>query len=241
MRRIALVALGAVLLAGSPTTNQAAPQPPDVNPPAFDATNFTNSTAIDNPYFPLVPGTTFVYEGVPGGQRQRNEVFVTHDTKMIQGVNCVVVQDRVWIKGVLEEDTFDWYAQDRDGNVWYMGEDASSYKNGVLVGHEGSWEAGVGGAQPGYVMQAHFTVGDPYRQEYLAGEAEDMAEVTSISGTVSVPYGSWSGNALVTKEWSPLERSVVENKYYARGVGLVKSETVRGGSETTFLVNVKTD
>lgn len=241
MRQVTLVALGAALLAGSPTPNHAAPQPPTVNPPTFDAKNFTNSATIDNPYFPLTPGTTFVYEGVPGGQRQRNEVNVTHDTKTILGVNCVVVRDRVWIKGTLEEDTYDWYAQDRDGNVWYMGEYASSYKSGALVGHEGSWEAGVAGAQPGYVMEAHLTVGDPYRQEYLAGEAEDMAEVTSISGTVSVPYGSWTGNALVTKEWSPLEPSVVENKYYARGVGLVKSETVRGGSEATFLVSVKTD
>lgn len=242
MRRITLVAIGVVLLAGSPATNHAAPAPaPVADPPAFDATNFPNSPRIDNPYFPLTPGTTFTYQGTPGGQRQRNEVFVTHDTRRVQGVTCVVVRDRVWIKDVIEEDTYDWYAQDRAGNVWYMGEDASSYKNGVLVGHEGSWEAGVGGAQPGYIMEAHPHVGDAYRQEYFAGEAEDMAQVASVSGSVSVPHGTWSGNVLVTKEWSPLEPSVLENKYYAPGVGMVKSEAVRGGSEATFLVSVTTD
>jgi hypothetical protein len=146
---------------------QAAAAPsPAVITPVFNPTDFANSTAIDNPYFPLRPGTTFVYDAVPKGRGEHNEVYVTHDTKMILGVNCVVVRDRVWVKGVVEEDTFDWYAQDRVGNVWHMGEDATQFKNGVVVGHSGSWEAGVNGAQPGYVMEAHPQVGDAYRQEW---------------------------------------------------------------------------
>jgi hypothetical protein len=207
--------------------------------PAFDAANFTNPTRIDNPYFPLTPGTTLRYEGTPRGQGQVEEVAVTRDTKTILGVRCVVVRDRVWIKGELEEDTFDWYAQDRDGNVWYMGEDASDYKNGVLVGHSGSWEAGVSGAQAGILMEAHPQIGDVYRQEFFEGEAEDMAEVVSLTESISVPHGAWAGNVLVTKEWSALEKSGLERKYYAPGVGNVRSETVKGGSEAIELVEIR--
>lgn len=219
----------------------ARPVPAATTAPVFEPANFTNPTHINNPYFPLAPGTTFRYEGTPRGQGQVEEVAVSRDTKLILGVRCVVVRDRVWIKGELEEDTFDWYAQDRDGNVWYMGEDASEYKNGVLVGHSGSWEAGVSGAQAGILMEARPQIGDVYRQELLEGEAEDMAEVVSLTESISVPYGSWAGNVLATKEWSALEKSGLEQKYYAPGVGNVRSETVKGGSEALELVGIRTD
>jgi len=238
-----LLAIAPLLLLTLPAPRQAsaANAPPIVAAPVFNASNFANSTRIDNPYFPLKPGTTFVYDGLPKGQGQHTEVQVTRETRMIQGVNCVVVHDRVWAKGELLEDTFDWYAQDQAGNVWYMGEQTTEYKNGVPSTSAGSWEAGVNGAQPGYIMEAHPQVGDAYRQEYLAGEAEDNAAVTGLSQSVSVPYGSWAGNVLVTKEWTPLERSVLENKYYAPGVGMVKVETTKGGSEVSELVAIRNE
>ena len=132
---------------------------------------------IDNSYLPFVPGTLFIYEGDKEGQKQRNEVLVTSDAKMILGVPCVVVEDRVWVEEKLIESTLDWYAQDKDGNVWYMGEYSESYENGSTPDTAGSWEGGVDGALPGIVMQANPAKGDPYRQEYYAGEAEDMAQV----------------------------------------------------------------
>jgi len=243
MGRVLLFAIGTVLLVIPPTPERAAAAlpSPSVTTPVFDAANFSNSTQIDNPYFPLRPGTTFVYEGFPRGQGQRTEVQVTRETRMIQGVSCVVVHDRVWSKGELLEDTFDWYAQDRAGNVWYMGEQTTEYKNGVPSTSAGSWEAGVNGAQPGYIMEAHPQVGDAYRQEYLAGEAEDIAEVAGVSQSVSVRYGSWASNVLLTREWTPLERAVVENKFYALGVGMVKTETVKGGAEVSELVEIRSE
>lgn len=242
MGRALLFALAVTVLVVPPTPRPAAAAPSsplDVITPVFNASQFGNSTRIDNPYFPLRPGTVFVYEGTPRGQGQRTEVRVTRDTKSILGVQCVVVHDQVFAKGELLEDTFDWYAQDQAGNVWYMGEHTTEYKNGVAVSNSGSWEAGVSGAQPGFIMEAHPQVGDAYRQEYLAGEAEDMAQVTSASESASVPYGAWAGNVLVTREWTPLEKAVSENKSYAFGVGMVKVETSKGGSETSVLVEIR--
>ena len=239
MRFTSLTTLGiALLLSGLGPALAATPGGTPVTPP-FDARNFTRSTQIDNPYSPLAPGTTFVYEGFPNGHAEHNEVEVTHDTKLILGVTCVVVHDRVWVKGVLTEDTFDWYAQDRAGNVWYMGENTSQLKNGVVVGHEGSWEAGVSGAQPGYIMEAHPQIGDLYRQEYLPGEAEDVAEVTSLTESTSSPYGSWAGNVLRTRETSALEPNVFEDKLYAPGIGFVREEVIRGGPGGSQLIDIR--
>ena len=120
--------------------------------------------------------------------------------------------------GNLTEKTFDYYAQDKKGNVWYFGEDTKEYENGKVVSTKGSWEAGVDGAKPGFIMQADPKVGETYRQEYYEGEAEDMAKVLSLSESVTVPYGSFD-QVLVTKEWTPLEPGLVEHKYYAPGVG----------------------
>ena len=194
--------------------------------PQIDPAEFT--TTIDNEYFPLKPGTTFLYEG---GQ-ERDEFAVTHRTKEVMGVECVVVNDKAWEDGKLIERTHDWFAQDKEGNVWYFGEDTKEYENGKVVSTKGSWEAGVDGAKPGIIMQAHPKVGQTYRQEYYPGEAMDMAKVQSLNDSVTVPYGSFD-DVLVTKEWTPLEPSYHEHKYYARGVGHVYG----GGLE---LVDVKT-
>lgn len=191
---------------------------------------------IDNPYFPLTPGTTFVYEGESEDETIRDEVFVTNETKKVMGINTIIVRDRKFVDGELAEETFDWYAQDKDGNVWYFGEDSREYDEGKVVSTAGSWEAGLDGAQPGIIMEGNPQVGDTYRQEYLAGEAEDMAEVITFNETVTVAYGSFE-DCLKTKEWTPLETGIEENKYYAAGTGLVLEITVKGGSERLELVD----
>jgi hypothetical protein len=195
--------------------------------PQIDPAEFT--TKVDNEYFPLKPGTTFVYEG----HIERGQMSVTHQTKKVMGVECIVVDHREWEGDKLIERTYDWFAQDKEGSVWYFGEDTKEYKNGKVVSTKGSWEAGVDGAKPGIIMQAHPKVGQTYRQEYYKGEAEDMAKVQSLNDSVTVPYGSFD-HVLVTKEWTPLEPSYHEHKYYARGVGHVYG----GGLE---LVEVKTE
>lgn len=195
---------------------------------------------IDNPYFPLTPGTTFVYEGESEEETIRDEVFVTNETRTVMGVNTIVVRDRVFEDGELTEETFDWYAQDRDGNVWYFGEDSREYDEGEVVSTEGSWEAGVDGAKPGILMEGNPQVGDTYRQEYLEGEAEDMAEVLSLNESVTVAYGSFE-DCLKTKEWTPLEPGIEENKYYAAGTGPVLEMAVKGESERLELVDIITE
>lgn len=192
---------------------------------------------IDNPYMPLTPGTTFVYEGSSDGEPIRNEVVVTHDTKTILGVECVVVIDTVLVDGVIAERTEDWFAQDRDGAVWYFGEASQDYEDGQPSDTHGSWEAGVDGAQPGIVMRAHPAVGDSYRQEYFKGEAEDMGKVLATDVTTTVPFGTFE-RVVRTEDWTPLEPDFVEHKEYAEGVGLILAVAVRGGDERVELVSV---
>lgn len=182
--------------------------------PVIAPADFTD--AIDNPLFPLVPGTTLVYEG--GGERI--EYVVTSDTRVVEGVTCLVVHDTVSVGGEVVEDTFDWFAQDSGGNVWYFGEDSSEMEGGEVVSTEGSWEAGVDGAMPGYQMLANPLPGLMYRQEYYACEAEDMAEVMGVDESVSVPAGDFDG-CVELHEWSPLEEDSDEYKYFCPGVGLV--------------------
>jgi hypothetical protein len=161
---------------------------------------------IDNPYMPLKPGTKVKFGGA-----ERIEITITTETKTILGVPATVVRDQVFVNGELEEDTFDWFAQDRHGNVWYFGEKTAEYANGKVVSTAGSWEGGVDGARPGIVMLADPQVGDVYRQEYYKGEAEDLAEVTGVGGSITVPLGTFT-DILVTEEWTPLEPSVRERK-----------------------------
>jgi len=204
----------------------------------IDPANFVDR--VDNWYFQLTPGTTFVYEGETEDGTVRVEDYVTHETKQILGITCVVVRNRVIENGDLVEETFDWYAQDKDGNVWYFGEDAKEYEAGVVVSTKGSWEAGVDGAMPGIIMEANPQVGDFYRQEYYKGEAEDMAEVLSLTESVSVTHGSFD-NLLMIREWTLLEPGIVEHKYYAPGVGLILEVMVEGGSEWVELVEITTE
>jgi hypothetical protein len=195
------------------------------------------STRIDNPFLPLTPGTRMIYEGNSPDGRERIVVDVTRDTKTIAGVNTVVVRDTVSVDGKVVEDTFDWYAQHRAGSVWYFGEATRKIESGV-TSTEGSWEAGVDGAQPGVVMPAHPKVGATYRQEYYKGHAEDRIDILSLRERATVPFGSLEG-LVKTKDYSALEPDVVENKYYARGIGFVLVVHVKGPAERIELVGVE--
>ena len=203
--------------------------------PVIDPANFVSQ--IDNEFFPLIPGTVLIYEGTTAEGTEHIEVNVTFETKVILGVACVVVNDTVWVDGELAELTYDWYAQDTEGSVWYFGEDSKEYSGGVVVSTEGSWEAGVDGAQPGIVMKADPTVGDEYRQEYYKGEAEDMAEVLALNVSVDITYDTFV-DCLRTKEWTPLEHGIVEEKFYAPGVGVVLEVMVEGGTDRVELVEI---
>jgi hypothetical protein len=196
------------------------------------------STHIDNPYLPMSPGSRWVYhETAADGTSQRVVVKVTRQTKLIaNGVTARVVRDTATSKGQVVEDTFDWYAQDKRGNVWYLGEDTKEFENGKVVSTHGSWEAGVNGARAGIVMPAHPRPGMQYRQEYLNGQAEDSARVLSLDDQVEVPVGHFK-HVVLTKEWNPLEPKVLEYKLYARGVGPVLALTVSGGSDREELVS----
>jgi hypothetical protein len=203
--------------------------------PVIDPEDFVS--IVDNEFFPLTPGTAYIYEGNSSEGPEYNEVRVTYDTKVVLGVTCIVVRDSVWTNGELAEVTYDWYAQDTAGNVWYFGEDSQEYSNGLFVSGEGSWEAGIDGAYPGIIMEAAPAPGDSYRQEYYKGEAEDRAEVLALNVTADVPYGSFA-DCLKTKEWTALEKGVVENKYYAPGIGVVLEEMVKGGTDRMELVQM---
>ena len=193
---------------------------------------------VTNPYFPLSPGTTFHYTGERDGIPSTDDMEVTRQKKLILGVRCTVVHDVVYAEGVRSEDTLDWYAQDTNGNVWYFGEDTKELdSNGNVISTEGSWQAGVNGAQQGIIMEAHPRVGDQYQQEFLAGVAEDMAQVLSLNKSACVIYGCLD-NLLLTKEWSPLEKGVTDHKYFARGVGLILEDVVKGGDEHSELVSI---
>ena len=208
--------------------------------PAFDPANFVDSDIIDNQYFPLKPGTTRIWDGTEDEDTILIEEYVTHETKQILGVTCVVVRVQEWVDGELAEDTFDWYAQDSSGNVWYFGEDSKEYEEGEVVSTEGSWQAGVDGATPGMIMKANPQIGDSYRQEYLLDEAEDMGKVIKLNESISVPYGSFDG-LVVILEWSPLEPEVIEHDYYAPGVGSILEVVVKGGAERVELVEIRTE
>src|SRR5207249_5507222 len=180
--------------------------------------NFVDRT--DNPYLPLTPGTVFIYEAHTEDGLERDEFFLTHKTVKILGVTTVEVHDTVTVDGKLTEDTLDWFAQDKEGNVWYFGEDSEELINGRVSGLGGSWQGGVNGASPGIVMEAHPKVGDFYRQEFLLNTAEDSAGVLDLSQTVTVPAGTFH-HCLETAEVTGLEPGALEHKFYAPGVGNV--------------------
>jgi len=189
---------------------------PVIEPGAFVA-------AVDNPLYPLIPGTVFTY----GADAETVVVTVTADTKEILGVTCTVVHDVASEDGEVIENTYDWFAQDTAGSVWYFGEYTEELVDGEVVDTAGSWEAGVDGAKPGIIIPAQPVVGMEYRQEYYACEAEDMGEILALDASATVPFGTFTG-CLKTRDFTPLEPDVNENKYYAPGVGLVLAANANG-------------
>jgi hypothetical protein len=187
------------------------------------------TTKIDNPYWPMAPGTRWVYRETEDGATQRVVVTVTNRTRKVDGITARVVHDVVSEDGEPIEVTDDWYAQDSAGNIWYLGEATREYEDGKVSTTEGSWEAGVDGARPGIIMPAHPEVGMQYRQEYYPGHAEDAARILSLDEQAEVPFGHFR-NVLMTKDYTPLEPKVLEHKLYARGVGPVLVVGLSGGT-----------
>ena len=205
--------------AGAARADGQAPQPP--------ASEF--SAHVDNPWFPLRAGTRYIYTGVKDGQPSRDVVTVTHETKTIEGVPCVAVQDRLYLRGHLEERTTDWYSQDKRGNVWYFGENTAELdRHGHITSTAGTWTAGVDGAEAGIYMPARPRLGQSGRQEFYRGQAEDHFKVIGLFGR----------NAVLTKEWTPLEPGTIDHKLYVRGIGTVLEQTQRGGNERNELISV---
>jgi hypothetical protein len=219
---------------GTMTAGSALPQgsePVDLNPADF-------TTNIDNPYWPMAAGSRWVYREVhPGASTERVVVTVTDKIKMIaNGIEARVVRDVVSEGGQPVEVTDDWYAQDKDGNVWYLGEATTEYENGKPKSTKGSFEAGVDGAQPGIIVPADPKPGLSYREEYYKGKAEDEASVVSLTEQVEAPHGHFT-DALMTRNVNPLEPKVLEFKFYARGIGPVTTVGVSGGSKIEELVS----
>jgi hypothetical protein len=207
--------------------------------PVFDPAAFPDGATVTNPWFPLTPGTTFTSRGTKDGEAAVDRFTVSDRTKVIAGVTTRIVPDRLTLSGILHERTTDYYAQDQAGNVWYLGEDTAELDaHGKVLNRDGTWHAGVDGAIPGIYMEAEPVVGHAYRQEFYPGEAEDHFEVISLTATVHVPFGDFQ-NALRTKEWTPLEPDVLDNKFYVRGVGQVREVSVKGAKEQLELVKVE--
>lgn len=211
------------------------PLPQGGDPANLDPANFV--AQIDNPYLPWAVGAKWVYrESDPKGNAVKVNVTVTTHTRQILGIQATVVHDALSDHGELIENTFDWYAQDVCGNVWYMGENTKEYENGVVVSTAGSWEAGVNGAEAGVIMPADPQVGQAYRQEFYAGEAEDNAAILSLDEQAEVPYGHFDG-AILIKEFTPLTPDALEYKLYAKGIGEVIAIAVSGGSDREDLLS----
>ena len=218
-RSLTLLAVLALVAAGCGSDETIA-LPQGSEPVQLDPADF--SAEIDNPYFPMTPGSRWVYkEKDVDGTLNRVVVTVTNRTKTIMGIEARIVHDVVTVDSELKEDTLDWYAQDKAGNLWYLGEDTKEYEDGEVASTKGSWEAGRDGALAGVLLPADPELGMTYRQEYYKGEAEDRAEVESVDESAEPAFGSFEGVLLKTRETTPLEPDLVEHKYYAKGVGVV--------------------
>ena len=204
--------------------------------PRIEPRNF--SPRVTNPWFPLKPGRTMIYTGVKDGEPALDVVAVTSRTRMVDSVRTRVVEDRLYLNHVLVERTSDYYAQDKCGNVWYFGEDTAELDaHGRVVSTEGSFHAGVDGAQPGVFMQHHPQVGRLFRQEWYSGHAEDVFKVVALSAPVTVPYRHFN-HALRTAEFTALEPDVLDAKYYVRGIGEVSEVSLRGPAEALRLIAI---
>lgn len=229
------LAMGALPVGIASAGSCPVPLPQGSDPVTLDPADFV--AQIDNQYWPMAPGTEWFFrETDPDGSLQKVKITVTSKVKTIVGIEATVVHDKVTDHGELIENTFDWYAQDMCGNVWYLGENTKEYENGVVVSTLGSWEAGVDGAQPGVVVPADPQVALSYRQEYYAGYAEDAAEVLSLTEQAQVPYGHFK-DVLLTKDFTPLHPKILEYKLYAKGIGPVLVLGVSGGSDREELLH----
>jgi len=222
-----LAAVAALALAAGGRDHGAAPRT-GVDPEHFVRT-------ITNPYLPYRPGSVWVYTGVKDGRTQRDVVRVTHRTRLVMGVRTTTVTDVATHGGKVLEATTDWYAQDRQGNVWYFGEATRARNPDGTYDTSGSWLAGVQGARPGIMMTAHPRVGDAHRQEYWPGQAEDQYWLVDLATAATVPSRAYT-HAARTIEWSRLEPGVVDEKLYVRGVGVVKELAASGPKEVAELV-----
>jgi hypothetical protein len=208
-----------------------------VTPYAITITPADFVDRVDNPYYPLIPSTKWVYEAtLEDGSTERVELEILEETRVVNGVSATVLYDTVFVDGELVEETWDWFAQDKVGNVWYLGEEVNNFEDGVLKDNAGSWEWAVDGALPGVIMWADPTahLGEIYYQEYYPGEAEDTGQVMSTSENVTVPQGSYQ-NVLQTYDFSSLDSDLQEHKFYAPGVGLVKEIDLLTGEEVVLL------
>jgi hypothetical protein len=235
---IAALAITACGGEGSASSGSAQPLPQGSEPVNLNPAEFT--TRIDNPYWPMQPGSRWVYrETDTTGTREKAVVEVTNQTKTIaNGVEARVIRDTVTENGKPVEITDDWYAQDQEGNIWYLGEAVRNYKNGKVVDHAGSFEAGVDGAQAGIAMPANPEPGLSYRQEYYKGVAEDKGAVITVGQEqVQVPYGHFDTGVLMTRDLVPTEPKVQELKFYAKGVGPLLSVHTDGAGGRAELVS----
>ncbi len=202
--------------------------------PQIDPESFTS--AIDNSWLPMPAGYTYVYEGETEEGLEHIEVTFSADTRMVMGVECRVVRDKVWVDGEFVEDTWDWYAQDSQGNIWYFGEDSYDFEDGAWVLSSGSWEANVDGAQPGIYMHAVAEIGVDYRQEYYFNHAEDMARVLETNASATIGLGTYT-DCRITLDWNPLEEGSEETKTYAPGVGQIR-ETIMETGDVIELIEI---
>jgi hypothetical protein len=202
--------------------------------PKLDPSHFVST--IDNPYYPLPVGRTLIYKGVRDGVTQIDRVHVTNQTKVLEGITATAVRDVATHNGTALEATTDWFAQDDQGNVWYLGEDTKAYENGK-VDTSGSWQSGVNDGEPGIIMLANPQIPDAYRQEYLPGQAEDTAWIVQLGLDATVPAGTYH-NTIRSLEFTQLEPGVVDRKVYAPGIGIVVERAIAGGQEVAKLVKV---
>jgi hypothetical protein len=238
MRRKVLAALAAVTMAGSlglvvPWAAAAGAHSSGYEP-VLNPADFVHS--ITNPYFPLPVGRTLIYRGIREGVTQIDRVNVTSRTRVLEGITATAVTDVATHKGKLLEKTTDYYAQDKKGNVWYLGERTAAYSHGH-VDHSGSWLAGVHDGEPGIVMLANPQIPDAYRQEFLVGQAEDTAWIVNRGGSLNLPF-KLVHNVVTSLEFTVLEPKVIDKKIYAPGLGIVKEQSVQGPKEVATLVSV---